>query len=501
MTWTFKLRPMTLALFIAFLGVASMAAYYETARFSAAQLVCSDLTVNDDLTIAGDVVLVGGFDIGDDLTLENDELITNATDGVVGITYDDDAVELGDFQIYSSNTSTENANYYRWSWWYEDDESYKIEGGFIDAIIDDITSPTVDVTLKFGVKTNGTLAAELALDGATLYPVSDGGLNFGKPGNAIGDIDVTGTANIDSLVADTADIDAGTFDGVVGGTSPSLGDFTTIGAGAPGSGAFTTVAASSTGIFDGQITGHTSVVTTTVTAVDVTASDDVTAEDDLIVGGAAYVDERITAYADLHTTAVYTTTLATTGTATLATVDINAGAIDNTTIGASTSSTIVATTVDATTGTFAIVDIDGGAIDGTNIGAGTPGTGAFTTLDASGAVTIAAGLTKGSACVEVLTADAVSVSSPTVTFSAANRRYVTLNSDANTTGWNVSGGTVGQVLTIISGSGSNTMQFDDATSMVIGANITLTETQSDVLTIICIGGDGTVWAGLSAHDN
>jgi|GEM_PF-2377326 len=44
------------------------------------------------------------------------------------------------------------------------------------------------------------------------------------------DLYIDGTANIDSLVADTADINAGTFDGVVGGTTPAAGSFTTLGA-------------------------------------------------------------------------------------------------------------------------------------------------------------------------------------------------------------------------------------------------------------------------------
>ena len=62
------------------------------------------------------------------------------------------------------------------------------------------------------------------------------------------------------------------------------------------------------------------------------------------------------------------------GTATLATVDINAGNIDNTVIGAGTA---VAGTF--TTGTIATADINSGAIDGTTIGASSAAAGTFTT--------------------------------------------------------------------------------------------------------------------------
>jgi hypothetical protein len=104
------------------------------------------------------------------------------------------------------------------------------------------------------------------------------------------------------------------------------------------------------------------------------------------------------------------------GTATLATVDINAGAIDGTTIGASSESTGKFTTLQLTgstnilsdllptDGTFDLgsstkefqdlyidgtayldaVDIDSGAIDGTAVGANSHSTGKFTTLQATG---------------------------------------------------------------------------------------------------------------------
>jgi hypothetical protein len=71
------------------------------------------------------------------------------------------------------------------------------------------------------------------------------------------------------------------------------------------------------------------------------------------------------------------------GTAYLDSVDIDAGAIDGTTIGGSSPAAGT-----FTNGTIATADINGGAIDGTTIGASSASTGAFTTLTTSGNVTI-----------------------------------------------------------------------------------------------------------------
>ena len=100
-----------------------------------------------------------------------------------------------------------------------------------------------------------------------------------------------------------------------------------------------------------------------------------------------------------------TTDLTTTGTSTLTTVDINAGDIDGTVIGADTASTGAFTTLAASgtttssgdltatgTSTLTTVDIDGGEIDGTAIRSTTAASGAFTTLSASGNTTLSSDL-------------------------------------------------------------------------------------------------------------
>lgn len=101
----------------------------------------------------------------------------------------------------------------------------------------------------------------------------------------------------------------------------------------------------------------------------------------------------------------------------------------------------------------------------------------------------------------------VSLTSPTVTFAAANKNIITLTSDANQTGIHPTGGTTGQIIYIVSGTGSNTMRFDDdATSMCIGGNITLTEAQNDVLALRCVTAPASttgygIWQRWFSSDN
>ena len=67
--------------------------------------------------------------------------------------------------------------------------------------------------------------------GSDLLPSSDGTFDLGSSSAEWQDLFIDGTANIDSLIADTADINAGTIDGVtIGGSSAAAGTFTTMNA-------------------------------------------------------------------------------------------------------------------------------------------------------------------------------------------------------------------------------------------------------------------------------
>ena len=60
-------------------------------------------------------------------------------------------------------------------------------------------------------------------------PASDNAYDLGRTGHEWRNLYLTGTGNIDSLIADTADINGGTIDGtVIGGASAAAGTFTTV---------------------------------------------------------------------------------------------------------------------------------------------------------------------------------------------------------------------------------------------------------------------------------
>ena len=145
---------------------------------------------------------------GGSLTLENGEIIGNAVDAAVTVTYDDDAPELSDTQILSSNVSTEDNNYHRLSFWMLDDSVVAGQAQYDMAHIEftgtDITSTTLDSDISFAVVTNAnaTAAVEVAhIDGAAIFPETDNGLDLGKAGTEWKDLYIDGTAIVDSLNA------------------------------------------------------------------------------------------------------------------------------------------------------------------------------------------------------------------------------------------------------------------------------------------------------------
>ena len=109
------------------------------------------------------------------------------------------------------------------------------------------------------------------------------------------------------------------------------------------------------------------------------------------------------------------------------------------------------------------------------------------------------GAVQGKALVQ--TESSASLVSPAVTFSAAGKGLIVLTANANLTGVYPTGGKKGQIITIRSGAGANTMRFDNGTSMSLGNDITLTEGENDYLTLQCTNDDGDEWAAVSAHDN
>jgi hypothetical protein len=58
----------------------------------------------------------------------------------------------------------------------------------------------------------------------SIVPVTDNDIDLGASGAEFKDLYIDGTANIDSLVADTVDINGGTIDNtIIGATTPAAG--------------------------------------------------------------------------------------------------------------------------------------------------------------------------------------------------------------------------------------------------------------------------------------
>jgi hypothetical protein len=118
-----------------------------------------------------------------------------------------------------------------------------------DMLTDNIDiAGTLDVTSAATFDDNATIAGNLTVNGNTtlgnatsdtitptarvagdLIPSADGTHDLGSSALEWQDLHLDGTANIDSLVADTADINGGTVDGaVIGGSTAAAGTFTNL---------------------------------------------------------------------------------------------------------------------------------------------------------------------------------------------------------------------------------------------------------------------------------
>ena len=137
---------------------------------------------------------------------------------------------------------------------------------------------TLDVDANAGIIGNLTVSGNTTLGDAAsdtvtvtadvaspLIPSTDDTYDLGASGSEWRNLYVDGTANIDALVADTADINGGTADGVViGGSSAAAGTFTSLTA--TGTSTLTTVDING-GAIDGAIIGANSAAAITGTTI------------------------------------------------------------------------------------------------------------------------------------------------------------------------------------------------------------------------------------------
>ncbi|GEM_PF-2844200 len=225
---------------------------------------------------------------------------------------------------------------------------------------------TIAGNLTFGDAATDTVAfsADVA---SNLLPSVDNTYDLGAAGSEWKDLYIDGTANIDSLVADTADINGGTIDGATIATS----DITV------GSGKTLNVSAGTLTLADDQISGDkveggtiaaTTITTLTSTTGNITSVNATTVDTTNLEVTTLKAKDGTAAGSIADSTGVVTL-----ASSVLTTTDINGGTIDSAVIGGTTPAAITGTAITATgimtaTGTsvFASLDISGDIdVDGT----------------------------------------------------------------------------------------------------------------------------------------
>ena len=236
------------------------------------------------------------------------------------------------------------------------------------------TSLNGNTTVGNAASDTVTFTGQVASD---FIPSTDGTHDLGSSTKEWQDLYIDGTANIDSLVADTADIDGGSIDGtVIGGSVQSSGQFSSVtSTNLTASGAISFAAATisnlgtvtTANIDGGTIDGVTLGVNSPITNAQV---------DNININGSAITST--------NTNGNIAITPNGSGEVDISKVDIDSGTIDNTAIGSSTASSGAFTTV-TTSGqaTLASADINGGTVDGAVIGGSSPQAITGTTITAN----------------------------------------------------------------------------------------------------------------------
>ena len=192
---------------------------------------------------------------------------------------------------------------------------------------------TIAGNLTFGDAATDTVAfsADVA---SNLLPSADNTYDLGASGSEWKDLYIDGTANIDSLIADTADINGGTIDGATIATS----DITV------GSGKTLNVSAGTLTLADNQISGDkveggtiaaTTITTLTSTTGNITSVNATTVDTTNLEVTTLKAKDGTTAGSIADSTGIVTV-----ASSVLTTTDINGGTIDGVTIGGSSAGNI-----------------------------------------------------------------------------------------------------------------------------------------------------------------
>ena len=351
------------------------------------------------------------------------------------------------------------------------------EGAYIPLIADldgnnKVVVDTANNRISVFVEVSGAPVEQLRIQDGVIVPVTDNDIDLGTSTLEFKDLFIDGIAKIDTLTVDENATIAGTL-GVTGATT------------------LNTVSSNLAPTTDDTYDLGTGTNEWRNLYVDGTANIDNLLADAAAVSGNATVGGTLgvtgtTAVSNINASG----NLGVVGSATIATVDINAGAIDGTAIGASSASTGVFTNLTSTgTSTHATVDINGGAIDGTIIGATSTAAGSFTTITTSGQATLAtADINGGTIDASVIGgASAAAITGTTITantgFTGPLTGAVTGNVTGNLTGdvtGNVTGNLTGNVTAASGTSTFNDVTINGGLNMNAGTAATITNLTTPV---------------------
>jgi len=298
-------------------------------------------------TVGGTLGVTGNTTLTANLTVNGNTTLGNAASDTVTITADvaSDIIPSAD----STHALGDSSNY--WS------------HGYIDAItttgnvaVGGNLTVTGTTTFNGGTITMGDAATDNVVFGAdvdsNIIPDDDDTYDLGSSSQEWRNLFIDGTANIDSLVADTADINGGTIDSATIATS----DITV------GSGKTLDVSSGTFTLADNQISGDkveggtiaaTTVTTLTSTTGNITSVNATTVDTTNLEATNLKAKDGTAAGSIANSTGVVTL-----GSSVLTTTDINGGTIDGTIIGGSSAAAITGTAITGTSFVIGNADIN-----------------------------------------------------------------------------------------------------------------------------------------------
>ena len=277
-----------------------------------------------------------------------------------------------------------------------------------------------------------TFTGQVASD---FIPSTDDTHSLGSSTKEWQDLFIDGTANIDSLIADTADINGGTIDGSqIGGSVQSSGQFSSV----------TTADLTASGAISFASATISNLGTVTTANIDGGTIDGVT------LGASSPITN-----------------------ATIDNININGSSITST-----NSNGNIAITPDGT-GEVDIskVDIDSGTIDGTVIGGVNPSTGAFTTISTSGLASLSSADIDGGTIDGAVIggSSAQAITGTTITANTGFVGGVTGNVTGNLTG-NVTGNVTGDLTGDVTGNITASSGTSTVNNLVVNGTANFTNT-------------------------